>query len=544
MGYCTYITRAGYELQAKLFAEGGDFHITRVEVGRGVCPPEADPALLTGLVERMAVATSTTPRRVGCEVSLEVEYRSDLNGALETAFQINEFGVFTVGVDGTEILLLYGDLSDYPETAVPQKYGGCVRRYPVNVTIGPDAEASLGYPAAAWMTHEEVHDAIQEGLDKGLALEGGGTVGEAVTGMRDELAQVQDALKGEDGKPLGETVGGLKEELAELKESLTGEDGSSIQDTVGGLADQVAAVKRAVGASAFHKVFEPSDWTGNTLRIPKTEHGMEPVAEPVLSTLRMRLGRTAAEFDAETAAPVAGLLLTAVKAALAANAVPDPEPETPTDPEAPTDPDTPPEGEPEQQAGGEDTGEGTGSGDSGGEPVPEPAPVVPPVRYPVAEDGHVILTWEQVQYLLLESTSFEEEGTIVWNPALVPAEEAEAQAVPLGYAFWRERDNGVEPTATLDELLTAAYLPALGGPSASFEAMVTLQALQGLRLRRGAGGEGHIAKYDLDGWFSKTWGTMASRVVWDLGTGDLVVSAAGAFAGDILVTGRGVAGEG
>ena len=49
MGYCTYITRAGYELQAKLFAEGGDFHITRVEVGRGVCPPEADPALLTGL---------------------------------------------------------------------------------------------------------------------------------------------------------------------------------------------------------------------------------------------------------------------------------------------------------------------------------------------------------------------------------------------------------------------------------------------------------------------------------------------------------------
>lgn len=160
MGYRTYITRAGYELQAKLFAEGGDFLVTKVEVGRGVCPEGTNPSMLTGLVERMAAATSTKPRREGCEVSLEVEYRSDLNGELETAFQINEFGVFALGVDGTEILLLYGDLSDYPETAVPQKYGGCVRRYPVNIIIGPDAEASLDYPAAAWMTCEEVDAAL------------------------------------------------------------------------------------------------------------------------------------------------------------------------------------------------------------------------------------------------------------------------------------------------------------------------------------------------------------------------------------------------
>lgn len=160
MGYCVYITRAGYELQAKLFAEGGDFLITKVEVGRGVCPKGTDPSMLTGLVERMAAATSTKPRREGCEVSLEVEYRSDLNGELETAFQINEFGVFALGANESEILLLYGDMSDFPETAVPQKYGGCVRRYPVNITIGPDAEVSLAYPAAAWMTCEEVDVAL------------------------------------------------------------------------------------------------------------------------------------------------------------------------------------------------------------------------------------------------------------------------------------------------------------------------------------------------------------------------------------------------
>ena len=130
MGYDVTMTRAGYELQAKLFAEGGIFTVTRVEVGSGIREPGTDPAELTQLVERRAAATSTTPRREGCEVSLTVEYRSDLvEEELEEPFQITEFGVFGQGTDGAEFLLLYGDLSDYPESAVPRKYGGCVRRY-------------------------------------------------------------------------------------------------------------------------------------------------------------------------------------------------------------------------------------------------------------------------------------------------------------------------------------------------------------------------------------------------------------------------------
>ena len=52
MGYCVTMTKAGYELQAKLFAEGGSFPITRVEVGKGVCPAGTDPARLTGLWAR------------------------------------------------------------------------------------------------------------------------------------------------------------------------------------------------------------------------------------------------------------------------------------------------------------------------------------------------------------------------------------------------------------------------------------------------------------------------------------------------------------
>lgn len=159
MGYNVYMTKAGYALQAKLFAEGGELEITRVEVGSGVLPEDADWRTLTGLVQSRAAATSTAPVRRDCTVSLEIEYRSDL-GKIEEPFQINEFGVFAVGAEGQEALILYGDLSDCPDTAVPLKYGGCVRRYPVLMEMGPEAGAKLDYPAGAWCTHEELAGAI------------------------------------------------------------------------------------------------------------------------------------------------------------------------------------------------------------------------------------------------------------------------------------------------------------------------------------------------------------------------------------------------
>lgn len=156
MGYFYTLTKAGFALQAKLFSEGGDMVITRVEVGSGVMGEDQDPTLLTALVQSRARATSTTPLRRDCVVDFDIEYRSDLNGGLEDAFLINEFGVFAYGAEGTEELILYGCLSDYPETAVPQKYGGCVRRYPVHVEIGPKAGAYLDYPAGAWCTYEDM----------------------------------------------------------------------------------------------------------------------------------------------------------------------------------------------------------------------------------------------------------------------------------------------------------------------------------------------------------------------------------------------------
>lgn len=160
MGYCVYMTKAGYALQAKLFAEGGDLKITRVEVGSGVPPQDADWRTLAGLVRSRARATSTAPLRKDCTVSLEIEYRSDLDAGIEEPFPINEFGLWAVGAEGKEALILYGDLSDCPDTAVPLQYGGCVRRYPVLLEMGPEANARLDYPAGAWATHDELAGAI------------------------------------------------------------------------------------------------------------------------------------------------------------------------------------------------------------------------------------------------------------------------------------------------------------------------------------------------------------------------------------------------
>ena len=83
MGYNVYMTQAGFALQAKLFAQGGELEITRVEVGSGVLGEDTDWRTLAGLMESRATATSTAPVRKDCTVSLEIEYRSDLDSGVE-----------------------------------------------------------------------------------------------------------------------------------------------------------------------------------------------------------------------------------------------------------------------------------------------------------------------------------------------------------------------------------------------------------------------------------------------------------------------------
>lgn len=220
----------------------------------------------------------------------------------------------------------------------------------------------------------------------------------------------------------------------------------------------------------FYCTFEPEDWENGALRISAEKHGLMPRQNTCLCTIRQRIGRTAVDYHPDNAAQGRAGIVDCVEAALNANAS-------------------------------------------------------MPGTYPTTEDGHVQLTWNQVQYFLLEDI-------------LASESTAAAKAVELGFN-WQDRDTtGAEQKATLDEVLTAAYLPALGGVSTAFDALCTTEVLQGLRLRRREVQAPYGQRYDLDGeLISNTWGVVESQVEWDLGNMDLILKSNYSYPGDVLVLG-------
>lgn len=153
---CT-IPRRGRELIAKILAAKLPLKISRIMMGQGVCPDEVFPGDLEDLVEPVAAGTSNEPTYDGDTVHMTVEYRSDLNGGLDHGFWIREFGVFAQDEDGSEVMLYYGVLGDYPQWVSAYSTTGLdVRRYPISITIGEGAEVIIDYSPEAFMTAEDV----------------------------------------------------------------------------------------------------------------------------------------------------------------------------------------------------------------------------------------------------------------------------------------------------------------------------------------------------------------------------------------------------
>ena len=153
---CT-IPRRGRALIAKILAAKLPLKISRIMMGQGVCPDEVFPGDLEDLVEPVAAGTSNEPTYDGDTVHMTVEYRSDLNGGLDHGFWIREFGVFAQDEDGSEVMLYYGVLGDYPQWVSAYSTTGLdVRRYPISITIGEGAEVIIDYSPEAFMTAEDV----------------------------------------------------------------------------------------------------------------------------------------------------------------------------------------------------------------------------------------------------------------------------------------------------------------------------------------------------------------------------------------------------
>lgn len=239
------------------------------------------------------------------------------------------------------------------------------------------------------------------------------------------------------------------------------------------LVDHSIGPDKLVGAlQSYYTRFEAEDWTGNALRIAPAVHGLPTPLAVLDGTVRMRLHRSARDYGPSQVAGAKTRFVAAQAAALAANSA---------------------------SAG----------------------------TYPVADDGHVMLTWAQVQYYLLEQV-------------LSPAQTAENKAAELGFDWQEVETLQVESPASLEQLLSAAYLPALGGSSAALDALWSLECLQGLRFRAAVAGEvGENKTYDLFGRMSgSTWGVYESRMTLDSGTGELVLSAPQPYAGELLAIAR------
>ena len=153
--YGFFIPAAGRKLIASLLA-GEKLEISRVMVGSGRPETMEELSALTDLVAPVARGTSTSPQQDGESVNMIVEYRSDLNGGLDTGFWLNEFGIFAM--DGEEeVMIYYGSLGDYPQWVSAYNKGAIdIRRYPVTLHVSSDVNVVITYPPMAFMTADDV----------------------------------------------------------------------------------------------------------------------------------------------------------------------------------------------------------------------------------------------------------------------------------------------------------------------------------------------------------------------------------------------------
>lgn len=241
-------------------------------------------------------------------------------------------------------------------------------------------------------------------------------------------------------------------------------DGSITPDKLSGVARR------------FYLRFDRADWAqfdgGYQIQIPYATHRLDAGVPMCAYQLHMQVGKNAEDYTGATIAEGQAKFLAAVTAAKSAN----------------------------------DAKAGT---------------------YPTAADGHIILTWYQLQYYLLTGT-------------LASASTAQSQAAVQGYE-WKntvtQRPSGT--VHTLDELLTAAYTPMLGGSTANFNALFTVDTAWGLGFRRKIDTEeaGANAEFDLFGAMrGNTWGCIETEVSLEQG-GALTLTSGTAYTGELLVLG-------
>ena len=175
MFYGFVITEAGNQLLAKMVA-GQTLKLSGVFMDLGTVEDKETARQLIAPLEPGPAGTSTVPTVKGNQVGMIVQFRSDLDGGLKEDKWIGGFGVYAEDPDtGDPVMIYYASLGHQrqPIAAYVEGTAPDVRNFPISIRVTSGVDATLTYPAGAWMTAEDVlvyfNETIKPELEASLA---------------------------------------------------------------------------------------------------------------------------------------------------------------------------------------------------------------------------------------------------------------------------------------------------------------------------------------------------------------------------------------
>lgn len=175
---------------------GETLTLTGVKAGSGTVSSETAAKALTGLVSVECDGTSSAPAVSGGQVSMIVEIRNDVEGGLDTGFLLSEFGVFAKVGDDQPALLYYAALGgDKAQQVLAYSEGLDVHRFPVAIAVTGEIAVTLGYPAGAFVTQEELEASLAQLDMSGFVQKAGDTMTGPLVLPGDPTASLQAAPK-------------------------------------------------------------------------------------------------------------------------------------------------------------------------------------------------------------------------------------------------------------------------------------------------------------------------------------------------------------
>ena len=175
---------------------GETLTLAGVRAGSGAVSSAAAAKALTGLISEVCSGTSSAPAVSGGQISMIVEIRNDVEGGLDTGFLMSEFGIFAQVGDDQPALLYYAALGDgRAQQVLPLSEGLDIHRFPVAIAVTGEIAVTLGYPAGAFVTQEELEAALEQLDMSGFVQRAGDTMTGPLVLPGDPTADLQAAPK-------------------------------------------------------------------------------------------------------------------------------------------------------------------------------------------------------------------------------------------------------------------------------------------------------------------------------------------------------------